>query len=174
VWDAATGRELRSAQARTVWCVAISPDGKTVAAGGFSDEPRGTLAFLWDFTAAREPRQLEGLTKPVTSMAFSPDGRLVAAGNESGTVALWATATGERVRLLHGDQGRITCVRFSPDGKALAAAAVGKDGAICLWDVATAKPRATLRSPTGSFFGASCLDFSPDGQSWLRPSGGAK
>jgi WD40 repeat protein/serine/threonine protein kinase len=51
IWDIATGRELRTLRGhnRMVWCVAFSPDGKQLAAGG-GHRRKGDIR-IWDVTA---------------------------------------------------------------------------------------------------------------------------
>ncbi|MGH3831205.1 MAG: TIR domain-containing protein [Pseudonocardiaceae bacterium] len=68
-----------------VFSVAFSPDGRTLAVGGY-----GTI--LWDLTDPAQPRRLgPPLTNnhPVSFAMFSPDRRTLAVGNIDGTMILW-------------------------------------------------------------------------------------
>jgi WD40 repeat protein len=83
LWDVATGREVRhfGPDAR---CVALSPDGKTLAT---CDDD---LVVLRDTAAGREMRHLKGLKTtlgaPVAALALSPDGKTLAVTGPSGPV----------------------------------------------------------------------------------------
>lgn len=68
----------------SVNCLAFSPDGKTLAAGG-SDE---TVKF-WDVSNGRELAILAGHTGRINSVAFSPDGKTLASVSDDRTVRLW-------------------------------------------------------------------------------------
>jgi WD40 repeat protein len=108
------------------WCVAFSPDGKTLAMGT-SD---GGIYF-WDVaTRQRRPvvrRHLEG----IRSIAFSPDGRCLASAAENGAVRLWHVATLEELVELTAQGPEIHQIAFSPDGTRLAAAK--QDGSLTVW-----------------------------------------
>src|SRR5262245_23610201 len=62
--------------ARAVACVAFSPDGRRVLAGG-GDK----LARLWDAGTGAALRTFGGHRTPVWSVAFSPDGSRVLTGS---------------------------------------------------------------------------------------------
>jgi serine/threonine protein kinase/WD40 repeat protein len=64
--------------------LAVSPDGKMLAAGG-SDQ----TIHLWDLPARREIRRLEGHRSAVSALTFSPDSRRLASGGVDGTVRFW-------------------------------------------------------------------------------------
>src|SRR5262245_4998562 len=70
---------VRFRSADVVECVAVSPDGKTVAAGcRAADQVGSTDVILWDTATGRRVGQLTGHKRAVNDLAFSPDGRLLA------------------------------------------------------------------------------------------------
>ena len=71
----------------SVYSIAFSPDGMTVASG--SED--GTVR-LWDTGTWEHKRTLTGHTDQVDSVAFSLDGKLLATGSDDGTVILWKVA----------------------------------------------------------------------------------
>jgi WD40 repeat protein len=98
VWDAATGKllqVLRPPQAEgnegKVYAVALSPDGATVAIGGWTgvDWGQACSIYLFDRAGGRLIKRLTGLDSTIDHLAFSADGRYLAA-------ALWG-ANGVRV-----------------------------------------------------------------------------
>ena len=153
LWDAATGRELRTLSAGYVLSVAFSPDGKTLASGS-----RDKTIKLWDVATGKELRTLSGHTDSVLSVAFSPDGKTLASGSYDKTIKLWDVATGLELRTLSGHTDYVCSVAFSPDGKILAS---GSYQEIKLWDVATGREIRTLSGHTGD---VNSVAFSPDGR----------
>jgi WD40 repeat protein len=74
--------ELRGHDA-SVYSVAFSPDGKTLASGS-----EGQTVKLWDARTGQEMATLKGHTDYVSSVAFSPDGKTLASGSWDNTVKL--------------------------------------------------------------------------------------
>jgi uncharacterized protein (TIGR03067 family) len=138
---------------KAVYSVAISPDGKTLAAAGGD-----RTVHLRDLRIGRKPRVLKGHSRAVLSAAFSPDGKLLATGSEDKTVRLWDVARGKVRGILQGHTGQVSSVTFSPDGKQVASAAA--DGTVRLWEVATGRQRAVIHDDKGFY----CVAFSPDGK----------
>lgn len=86
--DVATGRELWTLSTGRGWILAVvsSPDGGTIACGGF-----GGSIHLWNARTLRQIATLAGHRRDVRRLQFSPDGaRLYSAGYD-GTVRTWDT-----------------------------------------------------------------------------------
>jgi WD40 repeat protein len=135
-----------------VLSVAFSPDGRTLASGGFDK-----AVTLWEVATGKQRAKLDGHTDTVRCVAFSSDGRTVASGSWDKTVRLWDAVTGKEKMTLKGHGSRVNAVDFRPDGKTLASG--GQTAK--LWDVATGKETATLRALNG---GLNSVAFSPDGK----------
>lgn len=170
VWDVANGKALATLEHRGVTRIAFSPDGKTIASGG-GDRSQGWIEtgrgdrriILWDLPSGKKKRVLEGHRDTVVGLAFSPDGETLASASEGEgkePVRLWKADTGEKIaRLGEGTDVRyehVTGLAFSPDGTRLA---IGRTGALQLWDMDTHKAIASFK---GHFFRR--LSFSPDGK----------
>lgn len=88
--DAVTGRRKAQMRGPTsgVGCMAVSPDGRTLACG----EGDGTIR-LFDLATEQERLLLHGHTAPVTDLAFRADGKMLSSasqrGNGGGEVLLW-------------------------------------------------------------------------------------
>lgn len=94
-----------------VICLAVSPDGKTIAT---SEEEKGIT--LWDAVSGTARKALTDHTGRVPSLSYSPDGTLLASGGEDGQVKIRDAQTGDVKRTLKGVQGEANMVAFMPDG----------------------------------------------------------
>lgn len=96
--------------------VAISPDGRTIAAGGWTDDDNS--AFLFDRASGRMLRRIIGLPNVVNHLAFSPDGRLVAVSlTLKHGVRLVSVETGRVVAEDSNYGGASFSAEFSDDGR---------------------------------------------------------
>jgi hypothetical protein len=112
---------LRPKRRFRVNALALSPDGTTLATGGWEGADHSIC--LWDIHTHRLRRSLAGHRDGVSSIAFSPRGDLMVSGSYDKTVMLWDTHTG-RLKWTSGDKcglvhkyGLVQSVAFSPDGR---------------------------------------------------------
>jgi WD40 repeat protein len=140
-----------------VHCLAFSPDGKLLAAGGCYDY---TLK-LWDVAIGKKARVLEaGDHHPIDCVAFSPDGKIVAGGDDH-TIRLWDPSTGDAIDTLQPKRMIIGALGFSRDGKTLRASTLClTENYISLWDVKTRKQTRTFSTHEATWW--SHMAFSPD------------
>src|SRR5438105_4259052 len=86
---------VRFAHSGWIYALAVAPDGKALASGGY-DKHGGELAIhLWDFTG-KEIRALKGHQLAILSVCFAPDGKTLASGGRDRTIRLWDVATGKQ------------------------------------------------------------------------------
>ncbi|MEI7843002.1 MAG: caspase family protein [Gallionellaceae bacterium] len=146
--------------------VALSPDGQTVALGGWTDDENS--AYLFDRASGRLLRRLTGLPEVINYLAFSPDGRSLAATFGDNGLRLFSVADG---RLLAQDTdygGDSYSVHFSPhalNGNEQRLVTTSWDGSLRLyrWDSAQLTLLAKRTAPGGSQ--PLAARFSPDGNS---------
>ena len=155
LWDLAIRQEIVTLDTRLHFArsLTFSPDGKTLAVGGWGDE----TVELWEVATRQEIASLQGGHKETThTLAFSPDGNTLASGSRDKTVKLWDMATRE-VKATVGHAGEVFQVAFSPDGKTLASGAAGNR--VKLLDVASGEEITALSQRNGVY----SVAFSPDG-----------
>jgi WD40 repeat protein len=162
LWEAGTGRKIRTFQGhtRSVKAVAFSPDGKLVLTGA-EDE----TAALWDAGSGRQIRTFKGHAYSVDAVAFSPDGKHVLTGSFDRRANLWEAGSGKKVRIFEGHANPVEAVAFSPDGKQVLTGS--SDNTAVLWETASGRKSRTFEGHIGS---VSAVAFSPDGKHVLTGS----
>jgi len=133
----------KPARPAPAWSVAFSPDGKSVAVGGYK------RVTLYDATTGKRTAQWVVSPDAVRTLAYSPDGKMLAAGGgspaQSGTATLVDAATGKPVRALKHHTDTVEALAFS--GNFLLTAA--DDESVRIADVSTGKTVATLSEHVG-------------------------
>jgi WD40 repeat protein len=120
VWSANDGRLLRTirlpsglGQQGSVFTVAVSPDGNTIAAGGY-----GRNIFLFERATGRQVGHI-GTPGSVNSLAFSRDGRRIAAGIARSDPSLRLFDVNTRTEIAFDDKykGAILGISFDTTGR---------------------------------------------------------
>ncbi len=192
LWDVQGGRLVADLEGDLLrfHCVAFSPDGSRLLAGGGDEvwRPGGTnQVTVWDVASKKQILKLIGHQNAVLAISFSPDGKMIATGSVDWTIRLWDAASGKHLRTLSDPRGRVggagrplepmglreivvmpdghrgwvESVVFSPDGKTLVSGS--QDNTIRFWDVDSGKQKARIDRP-GS---VKSIRFTPDGQTFL-------
>jgi WD40 repeat protein len=158
LWEAASGKLIKKLgeQAGAVSSIALSPDGKALAAGY-----DGGTVRLWDAASGDEIRKLlqeGGPFDTVYAVAWSPDGRTIAAACKLRAVCLWNAASGDAIRRIEvGDY--VARLVWSPDSKALAAGPTESGGSVHILDVGSRNEINKLGENCGN-----AVAWSPDGK----------
>ena len=114
VWRAHDGKHIASMDVQDVSCLAVSKDGRWIAAGSFVG-----CAFVWDATTYQQA--FEHLNEGVcTAVDFSPDATALVA-SWSNTATIWSIPAGQLVRKLN-HQEPVGAARYSPRGDRIATA----------------------------------------------------
>ncbi len=129
--------------------VAVSPDGKLVAATAQTQE-----VVLLDATSGRVVRRWRASRVPwVNTATFSADGRFLVTGDDDGRVAVWDPHNGRRLSSFRIPKRQVVVALPSPDGKQVAVFTQpswlayrngrpppSERARIGVWDVATGTP----------------------------------
>ena len=166
LWDMRSKRPCRILQGHSslVNSVGFSPDGKTLASGGY-DKAIG----LWEVATGKNIATLTGPVFPAASLTFSHDGKtLVSIGHDLNTsdniwgnmgkrAMLWAVASGKNIASHQDHWVEGNHLAFNLATRTLALEE--RDHTIKLLDMATGKNTVTLRGHTDALCS---IAFSPD------------
>ncbi|WWC93597.1 hypothetical protein V866_000432 [Kwoniella sp. B9012] len=142
--------------------VALSPDGKLVAAGSLD-----TMVRVWNVQTGQQVERLKGHKDSVYSVAFSPDGKCLVSGSLDRTLRIWdLTGTkreaetlppgskdiqknlGTCQSTLNGHKDYVLSVAISPDGQWVVSGS--KDRSIQFWHIATGQAQLMLQGHKNS------------------------
>jgi WD40 repeat protein len=136
-----------------VTAVAVSPDGRVVAAAGDDH-----LVHLWSLADGRRMQSLRGHIDWIRSLSFSMEGSRLASAGDDRRICVWDIPAGRLTKTLGGNDRPIYCVRYSPDGRTLAT--VGFDRQLKLYEAATGDLSTVLACPGADM---RAVTFSADG-----------
>jgi WD40 repeat protein len=157
VWDWQAGKTIRTIRGQVapgdegkIFAMALSPDGRWLAAGGWLPGSReeSDAIRLYDFATGKLAALLKGHTGVVNSLAFSPDSKQLASGGGLGDVSaiIWDVEGRKPLHRLRGHTAEIYALAFTPDGQRVVTGSY--DGTLRLWRVADGGSIAELKGHT--------------------------
>jgi RNA polymerase sigma factor (sigma-70 family) len=165
IWDPRTGEAVLSypmtADNYANRTLAVSPDGKHIAAGGIVLAPGGdnVLVEVRDCKGNAPIHRLTGLEERPVGLSFSPNGEVLAGADAQGNLLTWEVATGKR-QLTIKAKPTIQAIAFHPSSSVLAAADVANG--VRFYDMGTGAERGGIAPRWGEE--ACAVAFSRDGQ----------
>ncbi|BEI79920.1 hypothetical protein CcaverHIS002_0104490 [Cutaneotrichosporon cavernicola] len=142
--------------------VALSPDGKLVAAGSLD-----TMVRVWNVQTGQQVERLKGHKDSVYSVAFSPDGKSLVSGSLDRTLRVWDVTQTKRAvehpsasskdvekglgscaSTLNGHKDYVLSVAISPDGRWVVSGS--KDRSIEFWDILSGQAQFMLQGHKNS------------------------
>ena len=135
-WEIISGKCLGTIKVKGatpgVYAVAVSPDGKRIAAGCKDgvireyDTQKGTLI-----------RQLKGHFGYVRCLVYTHDGKRLLSSADDGAVRIWPAEGEKPIAVLKGHRGGVLSVAVSSNDKYVLTG--GRDATVRLWDLKKAK-----------------------------------
>ncbi|MEW4529948.1 protein kinase [Maioricimonas sp. JC845] len=155
-----------------VTCVAVSSDGKRVAAAT-SDSTLNT----WDVESGENLRTLVGIRSGIVSVAMSASGDKIAVGCEDGHIHVWNAAEGRPLHdLVSVPTTTVGHVAFSPDGEYVVGVTTQDDRVrpvITIWNLESGSRERIFVAPHSTLVGD--VRFTVDGTTVvLRDQDGAR
>lgn len=156
LWDAGTSKQTasipmpanedRKRKEQFTLSVAVSPDGRRIAAAGMD----GCVA-VFDLATAQLLHRLEGHFKPVRSLTFTPDSKHLLTACDDMHAGLFDVEGGALIESFSGHESWVLSVACHPDGTAFATG--GSDGKVSLWDLGSRTRAQTLGEHSDQVWG---------------------
>ena len=138
--------------------VAISPDGKYLAAGQ-------RKLVLFETETTKKVKIFHDHDQQISSLCFSPDSKYILSGSYDSTVIIRYIYSGETKKFKH-HQGKVTAIDVSPDGKYFISGS--NDNNLKIGSINNNESVITLSGHTGKI---NSVEFSLDGRLVLSSSG---
>jgi WD40 repeat protein len=167
MWDAATGKQRWKYSpfltTSYIFDVALSPDGRRVAAAGSK-----SLVWILDATTGYLITTFNEQAGFILGVAWSPDSKRLAIGNDDRTVDIKDVTSGKTVVTYSGHTGSVARIAWSPDGTRIASAS--DDGTVQIWNAKTGQHILTYSGNMNPVFSVA---WSPDGTRIVSGTGAA-
>jgi WD40 repeat protein len=115
----------------SIWALAVSNDGKKIAAGGCD-----RMVRVFDVASGKMEHAIENHADWILGVAFTPDGKALVTGSRDKTAKVWDLANKESLLTFPDHNNIVWNVTITPDGKFGMSA--GEDGQIRQWNATDA------------------------------------
>ena len=170
IWDLQTGALVRTlrvpigaGEEGKLYAVAVSPDGKIIAVGGWTgyEWDETFSVYLFDRQTGRIVRRISNLPNSVGYLTFSPDGMLLAVvtNGEGNGVRVYNTSDYSKFAIDNDCQKQITGLNFDPNSRHLVTASW--DGYLRLYTIQSGKLQLVIKKQADGMMPES-VNFSPD------------
>jgi WD40 repeat protein len=166
LWSVRTGETLDvlrlpigSGRSGALYALALSPDGRMLAVGGYESDGNNHGIFLINLHDRRIIEVLRGHTNVIIDLAFSRNSRWLASASADKTARVWDLESYRCHSTLRGHRDGVYAVAFSPDGQSLATASLDKTARV--WRVLSKEEAIVLRGHEAPLQAG---DWSRDGQ----------
>ncbi|GAA0891561.1 hypothetical protein GCM10009122_12400 [Fulvivirga kasyanovii] len=137
VWNSKTAElinkfesEIGNGPEGMLYASAISPDGKTLAVGGYPvNTEKENYIIIIDLEKGKQIATAIGHTNVINSLDFTGDGKYLASGSDDGTIRVWKVDNTERLRTVTTIEvgKRVTGLSFNNKTQSLAVASDNKN-----------------------------------------------
>jgi len=135
VWRVKDGKQMATMKAQDVLCLAVSNDGRWIAAGTSKDK----TPLVWDANTYKQVFVLTGaykqgieyLERKISGVDFSPDSARLVSTSDNNAAVVWDIATRRHVQILRHDGLQPLAAKYSPHGDQVATATYDS---VCVWD----------------------------------------
>ncbi len=115
----------------SIFALAVSADGKKVAAGGCD-----RIVRVWDLPSGKLEHSVENHADWILGLSFTPDGKGIATASRDKTAKVWDLANKESLLTFPDHQNIVSGVVVTSDGKT--GISIGDDGNIRQWQATDA------------------------------------
>ena len=125
VWRVEDGKQVAMLEAKSVLCLAVSKNGKWIAAGTENGD-----VYVWDTETREQALSYKEDSSPVCTVDFSPDSTRLVTGSDNKKATTWDMATWKQVQTLD-HESFVLATKYSAQGDRLA---TGTGRFVRVWD----------------------------------------
>ena len=148
VWRVEDGTQVTTMEAKAVRSLAVSKDGRWIAAGTLFGE-----LFVWDAKTHKQVFKHEEDFATITGVDFSPDSTRLVSASYKKTATIWDIPTRKRVQTLFHDNS-LRAAKYSPQGDQIATAT---RHSIHIWDSRDGRLLLDIKVGVDPYYGTGLL-----------------